>query len=78
MGDKLYVGVIFHKLYDGLGGGEVETLGHTHAKLARTLGVELRDDLAKVLISGAIVVAMPRKGYYLILSVHAAKILKKA
>lgn len=78
MGDKLYVGVILHKLYDGLGGSEVETLGHTHAKLARTLGVELRDDLAKVLISGAIVVAMPRKSYYLILSVHAAKILKKA
>lgn len=78
MGDKLYVGVILHKLYDGLGGSEVETLGHTHAKLARTLGVELRDDLTKVLISGAIVVAMSRKGYYLILSVHAAKILKKA
>ena len=78
MGDKLYVGVILHKLYDGLGGSEVETLGHTHAKLARTLGVELRDDLAKVLISGAIVVAMPRKCYYLILSVHVAKILKKA
>ena len=67
MGDKLYVGVILHKLYDGLGGSEV-----------KALGVELRDDLAKVLICRAIVVAMPRKGYYLILSVHAAKILKKA
>ena len=76
MGDKLYVVVVIHKLYDGLGGGKVETLGHAYAELARALGIELRDDLAKVVISRTIVVAMPRKGYYRIFSFHVTKIGK--